>query len=82
MGGDVVSMGCEIASSHFIDRDQAEKQMEATAAYIKAEEARGRPTGVARQLLREARELLDAGRFTRAFLLAVRARGMDLETVG
>lgn len=78
----MVSMGCEIAVSHFIDQDQAEKQIEVAAEHMKAEEARGRPSASARRLLVEARELLEAGLFTRAFLLAVRARGMALETVG
>lgn len=82
MDGKVVSMGCEMPVSHFIDEDQAEKLVEATEAHLRAEEARGRPVSEARRLLERARELLREGLFTKAFLLAIQARGIALERVG
>ncbi len=75
-------MGCEIPVSHFIDEDQAEKQIEASAAHLRVEEARGRPVSEARRLLQRAREFLRQGLFTKAFLLAIQARGIALERVG
>jgi len=81
MGGEVVSMGCEIAVSHFIDEDQAEKQIEASESYMRAESAGGRPVSEARQCLDRAREFLRLGLFTRAFFLAIQARGIALERV-
>jgi len=82
MGGQVVSLGCEIAVSHFIDEGQAEKQIEASESHIRAESAGGRPVSEARQCLDRAREFLRAGLFTRAFFLAIQARGIALERVG
>lgn len=82
MSGEVVSMGCEIAISHFIDEDQAEKQIEASEAHLRAEQARGRPVTDARRCLDKAREYLQFGLFTRAFFLAIQARGIALERVG
>jgi hypothetical protein len=82
MSGEVVSMGCEMPASHFIDEDQAENQVEATAAHLRAEAARGRQAPGHQKLLDRARELLREGHFTKAFLLAIRARGIDLERVG
>lgn len=82
MNGEVVSMGCELPGSHFIDEDQAENQVEATAAHLQAEEARGNHVPEARRCLEKARELLRQGLFTKAFLLAVQARGICLEMVG
>ena len=82
MGGEVVSMGCEIPVSHFIDEDQAEKQVEATEAHLRAVEARGHRDIGARRLLERARDHLRQGLFTKAFLLAIRARGINFETVG
>lgn len=81
MGGKVVSMGCEIAVSHFIDEDQAEKQLEASESQLRAEEALGRPVSEARRLLARARQFLREGLFTKAFLLAVQARGIAVEKV-
>jgi hypothetical protein len=82
MGGEVVSLGCEIPVSHFIDEDQAEHQVEASERHLWSEEARGRPQEAARRLLEQARENLRRGLFTKAFLLAVQARGIPLEMVG
>jgi hypothetical protein len=82
MGGEFVSMGCEIPVSHFIDEDQAEKLVEATEAHLRSEEARGRPVLEARRLLERAREFLRQGLFTKAFLLAIQARGFAIERVG
>jgi len=81
MGADVVSTGCEIPVSHFIDEDQAEKQIEASEAHLRAEESRGRPVSDARRCLEKAREFLRQGLFTRAFFLAIQARGIALERV-
>jgi len=82
MGDEVISMGCELTVSHFIDEDQAEKQVEALAAHLRAEEARGRPVSETRCRLDRAREFLRLGLFTRAFLMAIQARGIALERVG
>jgi hypothetical protein len=82
MGGGGISMGCEIPVSHFIDEGQAEKQLEASEMYLRVEEALGRPVSEARRLLENARELLRRGLFTKAFLLAIQARGIALEMVG
>ena len=82
MGGEVVSLGCELPASHFIDEDQARRQIEASAAHLRVEETLGRPVSEARRLLQRARELLRQGLFTKAFLLAMKARGIALEMVG
>jgi hypothetical protein len=82
MGGKVISMGCEIPVSHFIDEDQAEHQLEASESHLRAEEARGRPVAEARRLLARAREILRRGLFTKAFFLAIQVRGIALEKVG
>ena len=75
-------MGCELPGSHFIDEDQAEKLVEAAEAHLRSEEARGRPVSEGRRLLERARELLREGLFTKAFFLALQARGIALERVG
>ena len=81
MSGELVSIGWEIADSHFIDQDQAELQIDNCAAHLKEEEARGRPVAEARRCLERAREFLSRGLFTRAFFLALKARGVALERV-
>jgi hypothetical protein len=82
MGGRLVSMGCEMPVSHFIDEDQAEHQVDESEEHLRAEEARGRPVSEGRRLLERARQHLREGLFTKAFLLAIQARGINLERVG
>jgi len=82
MGGEVVSLGCELPASHFIDEDQARRQIEASAAHLRVEEALGRSVSEAKRCLERAREFLRQGLFTKAFLLAMKARGIALEMVG
>jgi len=68
-----------VAASHFIDEDQALHQIEQLQKKLDEEGARGRANEDARRLLTKARELLDAGQFSQAFMLAVRARGIAVE---
>jgi hypothetical protein len=76
---DVVALGCEVVTSHFIDEEQAERQIEQCEQKLRDDLALGKPTYEAARLLRMAREFLRARMFTNAFLCAVRARGIDLE---
>ena len=74
-----VSVGCEIAVSHFIDEDQAQSQIEQCERMLANLPARDRAVQQAREYLAKAREFLEAGLFTKAFLYAIRARGLDVE---
>jgi hypothetical protein len=76
---EVVSMGCEVATSHFIDEEQAEHQIDMCEVKLRGDRAMGRPVKEAAALLEKAREFLGAGMYTKAFLCAVRARGIALE---
>ncbi len=66
-------------TAHFIGEDQAEAQIELCEAHLKEEESRGRPIMERLRLLNEAKELLRDGLVTRAFLTAIRARGITVE---
>jgi hypothetical protein len=81
MGGEAISPGCEMAVSHSIDKEQAEFQIEQCERKLYEEEAKGNSSPEARRYLRMARECLESGLITRAFLLAVRARGLAVERI-
>ena len=78
---EVVSIGSEVAISHSIDEDQTEFQIEQCEKKLDEEEAKGNSSPEARRYLRMARESLESGLFTRAFLFAVRARGLVVERI-
>jgi hypothetical protein len=79
MTSEVVSIGCEVATSHFIDEEQAERQIDQCEEKLKEDASRGKPISEAARFLKKAREYLQAGMYTNAFLYAVRARGIALE---
>jgi hypothetical protein len=79
MTSDVLALGCEVATSHFIDGEQAEHQIDMCELKLRADREMGRPVSEAAALLKMAREFLEAGMYTKAFLYAVRARGIALE---
>ena len=78
MSSEVVALGCEVAASHFIDEEQAGHQIDMCELKLRADREMGRPVEEAARLLEMARECMDAGMYTKAFFLAVRARGIDL----
>ena len=77
--GNIVSVGGDVETSHFIDEEQAEAQIDLCDAQLKEEQARGMPVSERLAFLKKARELLELGQFTKAFLFAVRARGIAVE---
>ena len=79
MPSDVVSIGREVVTSHFIDEEQAEHQIDMCEVKLRGDRAMGRPVTEATRLLNKAREFLQAGMYTKAFLYAVRARGIAIE---
>ncbi len=79
MTSDVISTGCEVAASHFIDEEQARHQIDICELKLRADREMGRPVKEAAALLEMAREFLGAGMYTKAFLYAVRARGIAIE---
>jgi hypothetical protein len=79
MSSEVVALGCEVATSHFIDEEQARHQIDMCELKLRADREMGRPVMEAAALLQLAREFLEAGLHTKAFLYAVRARGIAIE---
>lgn len=79
MASGEISVGCEMVVSHFIDEDQAESQIEQCEKMLADGTTLGRAAAEARAYLAKAREFLRAGLFTRAFLYAIKARGLDVE---
>jgi hypothetical protein len=76
---EVLALGCEVATSHFIDEEQAQHQIDMCEVKLRVDREMGRPVSEAAALLEMAREFLQAGMYTKAFLYAVRARGITLE---
>jgi len=79
MTPEVLTIGHELATSHFIDEEQAQHQINICELKLRADREMGRPVSEAAALLEMAREFLQAGMYTKAFLYAVRARGITLE---
>ena len=79
MTSEELPVGCEMVVSHFIDEQQAESQIEQCERMLADGTSSGRPATEARAHLAKAREFLRAGQFTRAFLYAIKARGLDVE---
>lgn len=77
--GDIISIGGEVDAAHFMDEDQAEAQIALCEALLKEEQASGKAVGERLRLLEDARYFLQNGLFTRAFLAAIRARGIAVE---
>ena len=79
MPSEAMPIGSEVETSHFIDEEQAERQIEECEQKLREDLALGKPTFEAARLLRMAREFLRARMYTNAFLCAARARGIALE---
>lgn len=77
--GDIISIGGEVDTAHFIDEDQAEAQIEHCEELLKQEQANGKAVKERLRLLEDARYFLQNGLFIRAFLAAIRARGIAVE---
>ena len=81
MQSDVATIGYEMATAHFIDRDQARSQIEKCEAQLREEEGAGLELAEAQRYLKIARSFYRLGSFTKAFLFAVRARRIAKERV-
>lgn len=70
-----------MAISHLINEDQAEFQIEQCKKKLDEDEAKGNSSPEGRRYLKMAREYLESGLFNKAFLYAVRARGLVVERI-
>jgi hypothetical protein len=76
---EVASLAQDMAASHFIDREQAQSQIEKCQTQLKEVGASGRDIVEAERYLNIARSFFRLGSFTKAFLFAVRARRIAKE---
>lgn len=74
-------MGEDMAPTHFIDREQAQNQIEKCESQLR-EENSGTDLSEAQRYLKIARSFYRLGSFTKAFLFAVRARRVARERAG
>jgi len=81
MQSEVASKGQEMTAAHFIDREQAQNQIEKCESQLR-EESAGMDQSEAQRYLKIARSFYRLGSFTKAFLFAVRARRVARERAG
>jgi len=81
MQSEVASMGEDTTPAHFIDREQAQNQIEKCESQLR-EESAGTDLSEAQRYLKIARSFYRLGSFTKAFLFAVRARRVARERAG
>jgi len=79
MTTEVSTLANDMAASHFIDREQAQSQIDKCESQIKDGGASGRDLAEAERYLNIARSFFRLGSFTKAFLFAVRARRIAKE---
>jgi len=79
MAMDSSTLTQDLAASHFIDREQAQGQIEKCESQLKEGGLAGRDLSEAERYLSIARSFFRLGSFTKAFLFAVRARRLAKE---